>query len=121
MPTALNLRSDAKIVAADKRRGHRFQPPAAVLGKVPKLYMTEDVPLDEKILHLHYFASSADWYIAELDPETYLAFGWADLGFGMGEWGYIDLVELAVVEAGLIRAVERDCYFTPGTLAEVKR
>lgn len=95
----MNLR---KITAAlDGRRGHAFLPPDAELARVPKLYATDGAgPLDGKLIHLHYFIGSADWWVAELDPATGEAFGYACLGDPMGaEWGYVSLVELAGLEA----------------------
>lgn len=123
----LNLRSDPQIAATDRRRGHRFQPPVAELRRIPALYATEDVDLADKVVHLHFFVGGCDWYIVELDPETFRAFGWANLGQG-GEWGYIDLAHLAVLQvpftvngAPFRQPVERDCWWTPATFAEVRR
>lgn len=95
MAARLDLRHDPEIVHADRQRGHRFQPPARDLARIPALGATEATPCDEKVLHLHYFQGSADWYVAELDPETWRAFGWARITPGGGEWGYFDLAELA--------------------------
>ena len=39
------------------------------LAKLPKLYETESVPLKDKIIHLHFFIGSCDWYIAEFDTD----------------------------------------------------
>ena len=101
-----------------KFRGHNFYPPKADLKKIPNLYSTEDTPLDDKIIYIHYFGSSQDWYIAELDQGTGLAFGYADLGFGMGEWGEIYLPEIEAVKGQFI-PIERDLSFTPQKASEV--
>ena len=63
------------------------------------------------------FPSNCDWYIAELDRNSGLAFGHADLGMGSPEWGYIDLRELEGVQTKW-GPVERDCWFTPGRAAD---
>lgn len=105
-----------------RRRGHNFYPPKAVAARIPRLYGTEDVPLADKVIHLHYFTGSCDWWIAELDPETGEAFGFACLNGDRdtAEWGYASLPEL---EAVCVRkpmdlpgafydiVVERDCHF----------
>ena len=73
--------------------------------------------LDDAIVYLHYFKGNMDWYITEKDmieEEQNQAFGYADLGLGFGELGYISLIELA--ENG----VELDLHWTPKTLREVK-
>lgn len=98
----------------DPRRGHAFYPDAAALADIPPLYGTENVPVSEKVVHLHYFIGGCDWYIVELDPAERLAFGWAELLPGCGEWGYISLAELESVTAGPFdQPVERDLHFTP--------
>jgi hypothetical protein len=36
------------------------------LDRIPKLYETENTPLKEKIIHLHFFIGGCDWYIADV-------------------------------------------------------
>ena len=101
-----------------RRRGHAFLT-TTMLKTIPALYATEATPLAEKTLFAHYFLGACDWYVAELDPETGLAFGHADLGMGLPEWGYFNLVEM---EATLVHewlVIERDVHFTPRTVLEL--
>jgi hypothetical protein len=129
------------ILAADRQRGHAFIPDD--LASLPKLFSTEGTLSNDKIIHLHYFMGSADWWIAEVDPENLLAFGYACLGDPQGaEWGYVDLAELGVVsittnmrevEPGddgemvvkrvvqFPMLVERDLYWNPKPFGEVAR
>ena len=48
------------------------------LSKIPKLYETEHIPLQDKLIHLHFFIGGCDWYIAEFDGED-LFWGFAIL------------------------------------------
>ena len=60
------------------------------------------------------------WYITEWDPQTGLCFGLVE-GFET-ELGYFDLTELSEVTVfGSVPAVERDLYWEPQTLGEIKR
>ena len=60
------------------------------------------------------------WYITEWDPETGLCFGVVE-GFET-ELGYFDLTELAEATVfGSVPAVERDLYWEPKTIGEIKR
>ena len=61
-------------------RGHHFYPPAEVLARIPGLYGTEPVPTGDKTIWLHYFAGPCDWWVAEYDPASGDAFGYACLG-----------------------------------------
>jgi hypothetical protein len=119
-----------------RERGHDFYPPAADLARIPALYATEDTPTAAKTLHLHYFVRDCDWWIAELDPDTGLAFGYACLHGDStnAEWGYIDLDELeSLYQPAHIQTddrgrparilphliVERDLHWTPQPAGQV--
>lgn len=67
-----------------------------VIEKMPSRYDDEKTPINNKMVYLHYFTSSGDWYIVEkgVKPEPLVAFGFANL-FGEPELGYIDIRELA--------------------------
>jgi hypothetical protein len=41
------------------------EPTKERLAKIPKLYETEDIPLQDKKIHLHFFIWGSDWYICE--------------------------------------------------------
>ena len=105
-----------------KRRGHNFVPPKSV--HVPKLYETERVPMQERMIPVHYFCASGDWWIAEADFSTGEAFGYVKLASypDGAEWGYIDLNELEAlnVHHGLV-IVERDCYWTPVKFSDISK
>ena len=89
------------------RRGHDFY--AGVDG-IPPLYATVDTPAENKTIYAHYFAGNADWWLAELDPDTMKAFGYCKIQ--EGEWGYVSLPELEAVVAGPLSAVvERDLHW----------
>jgi hypothetical protein len=105
-----------------RRRGHAFMPPKTIMDKLPRLYTTDSIPAEDKIIPLHYFAASGDWWIAELGDNGE-AFGYVKLAaFPEGaEWGYIDLNELEQVNVahGLV-IVERDMHWTPVKFSDIK-
>ena len=77
------------------------------LSKIPKLYETEKTTLGEKLIYLHFFIGSADWYIAEFDGED-LFWGFAHLGDDQcAEWGYISFGELREIRINGV--FEIDC------------
>ena len=60
------------------------------------------------------------WYVTEWDRETGLCFGLIE-GFET-EVGYFELTELAEVTVlGGVPAIERDLYWEPKTLGEIRR
>ena len=78
------------------------------LAQIPKLYETENTPLKDKLIHLHFFIAGCDWYIAEYDGED-LFWGFAILNndYEMAEWGYISFSELKALK--LNDWLEVDC------------
>ncbi len=89
----------------------------AILETMPSTYDTENIPVEQKIVFLHYFKGGSDWYIVEKDklPVQRQAFGYAILnGDEMnGEWGYISIMELIMAN------VELDFYWDPKPFGEV--
>lgn len=98
-------------------RGHRFFPLERDLAQVPPLYGTEGQSFSERLVHLHYFAGAADWWVVELDPVSGLAFGYACLGDPeLAEWGYISLPELE--ELYVPAASRQPGYLSPPVIVE---
>ena len=59
------------------------------------------------------------WYVTEWNPRTGECFGLVD-GFEM-ELGYFDLTEMAEATVrGIVPAIERDLYWEPKTIGEIR-
>lgn len=39
------------------------------LDQIPRLYETESVPVQDKLIYLHFFIGGSDWYVAEFEGE----------------------------------------------------
>lgn len=104
------------------RRGHGFYPPVNVREATPELDTTDAIASADKIVQVHYFGGSADWYIVEADWSTGEAFGYADLGLGGGEWGsiYLPEIEAVNVHRGML-IMERDCHFDQQPFDSIQR
>ena len=91
-----------------------------IVPRIPKLYGTENQKAKDKIVYLHYFSPSSDWYVTELDTQNNEAFGYAILNkdTANAEWGYISIDELK--EIGGINGVELDLYFSPVAFGELQ-
>jgi hypothetical protein len=83
------------------------EPSRERLAKIPKLYKTEHMALEDKLIYLHFFIAGCDWYIAEYD-ESDLFFGFAILNsdYQNAEWGYISFSELKALK---VKWLEIDC------------
>jgi len=74
------------------------EPTKERLNRVPRLYETEDVPLKEKLVHLHFFMGGCDWYICETDGDIMWGFCILNNDYEMAEWGYVSLSELRSIK-----------------------
>ena len=83
------------------------KPSKKQLNDTPRLYETENVPLADKKVTMHFFVGGCDWYIVEFDGED-IMFGFAILNadYQNAEWGYISLAELRGLQVG---PFEVDC------------
>ena len=104
----------------DRVRGHQLLP-ASVAKTLPALYANENTPDPVAQVKLFCPYSGAVWFLTEYSPEEGLAFGWADLGFGCGELGYIDVNELIGLNRRGLPLVERDLYWSPRPLSEATK
>lgn len=90
----------------------------AILQKLPKLYAQEKKG-EDAVVYVKFFTPDANWtwYATEFDGE--------DTFFGLvkgqeTELGYFSLRELQAARGPWGLPVERDRYFTPKTLREVR-
>jgi hypothetical protein len=101
---------------------YEFFPPD-VAATLPGLYSQE--PDDESqerdpVAYVKFFTpdSSWTWYALEYDPEDRLFFGYV---VGMeAELGYFALDELRAVRGPLGLKIERDLYFSPTPLSQIR-
>ena len=92
------------------------------LSKIPRLYETENIKTENKLIYLHFFIGGCDWYIAEFNGED-LFWGFAILNdIQNAEWGYISFSELRDINIG---GHEIDCeleeYWKVRKASEIKR
>ena len=104
------------------RRRHKLMT-KEIGDKIPAIGANESVEdFDDVLAPAKLFSpySNWTWYVTEWDPETGTCFGLVE-GFE-AEVGYFDLTELAEATVfGSVPAVERDLYWKPMTLGEIRR
>ena len=74
------------------------EPSKERLAKIPKLYETENVPLPDKRIHLHFFIGGSDWYIAEYDNDLFWGYAILNGDYVNAEWGYISFSEFKEIK-----------------------
>ena len=98
------------------------KPTAEELAKLPAFYSTEEVPLKEKIIVMHFFIGGCDWYACEYSPEEKCFFGFGILNGDLdnAELGYFSLQELCDLKVTFLE-VDRDLHFTPCKAIEIEK
>jgi len=92
------------------------------LAKLPAFYSTENVPLKEKVIQMHFWIGGCDWYASEYSLEEKCFFGFAILNGDLdnAEWGYFSLEELASLKIKFLE-VDKDCHWTPKKAVEIEK
>ena len=87
--------------------------------ELPPVYSTENVPVDEKLLKIHFFSCCTgwDWWACEFDGEdTFFGF----VSSFEKKWGYFSLSEFRKNNKGKeFFVIERDLYFKPTLAREI--
>lgn len=77
------------------------------LDQIPRLYDTEHIPTQDKLIYLHFFIGGSDWFVAEFDgDDTFFGYVILNSDQQCAEWGYFSFSELKEVKVGM---VEVDC------------
>lgn len=92
--------------------------PKDLLTKIPKLYTSEHDPDPMVWVKLFYPDFSWTWYIIEYDGND-ICYGYVE-GFE-NELGYFSLNELRETKGSLGLPIERDRYWQPRRLSELKK
>lgn len=98
------------------------EPTEKQLEKLPKLYETEEIPIKNKIIHMHFFIFATDWFIAEYDSKNKIFWGFVILNGDEqnAEWGYIPFSEIKEINISGIE-VDRDLYWQPREAKEIEK
>jgi len=77
------------------------------LDAIPRLYETENIPVEDQLIHLHFYIFGSDWFVCEYDGSD-LFFGYAILNNDLinAEFGYFSFNELKAID---INSVEICC------------
>jgi hypothetical protein len=65
------------------------------LAQIPKLYTTEETPLKDKLIYLHFFLGNSDWYVCECNgTDTFWGLVILNGDLENAEFGYFTLRKL---------------------------
>ena len=92
--------------------------PKGLKDTIPKLYETEEQ--SDPLIYTKLFIDGWTWYITEISIDDETCFGYVVSPFGE-ELGYFSLQEIQELKGSLGIGVERDLYFKPTPLSQIKK
>jgi len=92
--------------------------PKEMKENIPSLYSTEEQ--SNPIAYVKLFLDNWTWYITEISIDDDICFGYVKSSFG-SELGYFSLKEIKEVKGSLGTKVQRDLYFKPTVLSQIKK
>ena len=97
------------------------KPTKEELSNIPKLYETEAIPSDDKIVYMHFFFQNSDWYMFEYDgDDTFFGYVILNCDTQMAEFGYFTLSELDEINIKGFE-VDKDLYWEAKKFNEVRK
>jgi len=93
--------------------------PKELREQIPPLYATEEET--NPTVYVKLFIDGWSWFITEMSMDNDTAFGYVVSPFCDGELGYFSLNEIVELKGSLGLGVERDLYFKPTPLSEIKK
>jgi hypothetical protein len=90
-------------------------------SRMPRIGETEHVPVEDKLIHLHFMLLDSHWYVAEFDGEgTFFGYVVLNGDTENAEWGYFSWEELKAVRLWGME-VELDCSWTVRRFGDILR
>jgi hypothetical protein len=97
-----------------------FQPSQEHLASIPRLYETEHIPTEDKIIQAHFYFGQSHWFIVEYDQvDTLFGFCILNGDLEMAEWGYVSFDELKRFKIQGVFEVVFDTAWTPMSARDV--
>lgn len=94
-------------------------PSSHELAAIPRLYSTTSIPARDKVIRMHFFLASYDWYVVEFDGrDTFMGFVAVHGDPASSEWGYFSLSELCAISLNGME-VDRDLHWEPATAGKL--
>ncbi len=98
------------------------KPSKEQLSAIPALYQTEETPLKDKLVFLHFSIGNCDWYVSEFDgKDVFWGFAILNNDFQMSEWGYFGFEELSSIKVKGFYEIENDTSWQVRPAHQVER
>jgi hypothetical protein len=99
------------------------RPSESELLKLAQIETDKDTPLEDRVIHMHFFLDGHDWYLSEYDPQRRQFFGYLvpNDDYHNARWDYFSFDELCRMRAKANAEVVRNTHWKPKRAIEVDR
>ena len=99
------------------------RPTESELAQLCEIPAAENTPLEERVVHMHFFLGNSAWYMAGYDPRSQVFYGYVipDNDYARAGWGRFSLSELDRLRQGADDQVVRNLDWKPKRAMEVDR
>lgn len=123
--TILDVCTDCEFEIQREQKDAFLLFPESIRKSIPKLYETEQVPLNDKVVVMKLFCAGLTWYMIEGQQEADNYLFWAFVENHndpmCSEFGYVSLNELEEFnKTHFYPKIERDLYFEPATISKIR-
>jgi hypothetical protein len=99
------------------------RPTESELLKLAQINIDKNTPLEDRIIHMHFFLDGRDWYVSQYDPQRRHFFGYMipNDDYHRARWGYFSFDELDRTRTRAKIEVVRNTHWKPKRAIEVDR
>ena len=101
----------------------RNRPNESELLELAQIEIDENTPLEDRMIHMHFFADGHDWYVSEYDPQRRHFFGYMIPydDYHQARWGYFSFDGLDRTRTKANAEVVRNTHWTPKQAIDIDR
>ena len=101
----------------------RNKPAESELAELCEIPIAENTPLEERVIHMHFFLGNSDWYVSAYDPQRRMFSGYVipNNDYEKAGWGQFSLEELDRLRSDPHGEVVRNLDWKPTRAMDVDR
>ena len=99
------------------------RPTESELLELAQIKVDKDAPLEDRVIHMHFFLDGHDWYVSEYDPRRRHFFGYMipNDDYHLARWGYFCFDELDRARKNANAEVVRNTSWHPKKAIQIDR
>ena len=99
------------------------RPAESELAKLADMKIDKNTPLEDRVIHMHFFLDGHDWYLSEYDPQKRVFFGYMvpKDDYRNARWDYFSIDHLDQIKSKTSSQVIRNTHWEPKPAIKIDR